>query len=270
MSDFFPRGRGLALFLNAGDPPLDVLGDIVRMLDEQGVDCLELAVPFPDSVTDGPVIRRSAYRALADGVELDDVLAFVAGVRDELRHLRIVLLADWSYTVRPRGLADFVSDVATAGAHGALLHGVPPRMRLDFYDQAEAAGLPLVTTCYAGSSYNLLSEAARYASAYVYLVAHYGRSGTGNAPAEATLASPLATLRATAAAPVAVGFGVKTRADVERVHALGADAAIVGSAVVSCVESSLVAGGDVVDDLTGLVADLRPINPLNPLTGVKT
>ena len=50
-----PPGRpGLALFLNAGDPPLDVLRELVLRLDELKVDCLELAVPFPNSPSDGP------------------------------------------------------------------------------------------------------------------------------------------------------------------------------------------------------------------------
>ena len=68
MSAFFadrPAGRtGLALFLNAGDPPLDVFRELVLMLDACKIDCLELAVPFPNSPSDGPVIRESAARAL--------------------------------------------------------------------------------------------------------------------------------------------------------------------------------------------------------------
>ena len=61
-----PPGRpGLAVFLNAGDPPLDVLQELVLRLDHLRVDCLELAVPFPNSPSDGPVIRESADREVA-------------------------------------------------------------------------------------------------------------------------------------------------------------------------------------------------------------
>ena len=96
MSGFFaqrPQGRpGLALFLNAGDPPLDVFADLVRMLDQARVDCLELAIPFPNSASDGPVIRESATRALEDGIDRDAVLGFVREVRPQLSHLKIALL----------------------------------------------------------------------------------------------------------------------------------------------------------------------------------
>jgi tryptophan synthase alpha chain len=258
MGDFFGPPPGLALFLNAGDPPLDVLGDVVHMLDERGVDCLELGVPFPDSVTDGPVIRRSAERALADGVGLDEVLAFVGDVQGSLARLRIVVFADWSHTVRPHTLDRFTTEVAASGAAGALLHGVPPRVRPAYYEAAAHAGMPVVTTCYAQSSPDVLAEAARHVSAYVYLVAHYGKSGVGTAPAADAVRAPIAALRARTDAPIAVGFGVRAQADVARVHALGADAAVVGTAGVACVEASRAAGGDVVADLARWVTDLHP------------
>ena len=66
--DRAPGRPGLALFLNCGDPPLDVFKELVLALDEAKVDCLELAIPFPNSPSDGPVIRESASRALERGV----------------------------------------------------------------------------------------------------------------------------------------------------------------------------------------------------------
>jgi tryptophan synthase alpha chain len=89
-----------------------VLRDVVAMLDDLQVDCLELAVPFPDSFTDGPVVRRSASRALARGVDLPAVLGFLADAADGLRHTKIALLADWSHTVKPAPIADFVARIA--------------------------------------------------------------------------------------------------------------------------------------------------------------
>ncbi|MFJ8843682.1 tryptophan synthase subunit alpha [Streptomyces cyaneofuscatus] len=254
----FPRPPGLAVFLNAGDPPFDVLDDVADMLDEHEVDVLELGVPFPDSISDGPVIRRSADRALAAGTGLQDALAFVERSRSRHRHLRVVVLADWAHTVRPRSMAQVITAVAGSGAAGVLLHGAPPRVRPDFYDRAGAAGLPVVTTCYATSSPGIVAEAAAHASAYVYLVTHYGTSGSGPAPDQGALRAPIDTLRTLTDSPVAAGFGVRTAADVERVHAAGADAAVVGSPVVACAEAALTAGRDVAADLGALITGLRP------------
>ena len=270
MPDFFVHRTesepGLALFLNAGDPPLDVLADIVVMLDEHGVDCLELAVPFPGSVTDGPVIRRSAQRALDQGVELEDVLAFVAEIRPRLHRLRVALLADWSHTIKRRPLSATVGAIADAGVDGLLLHALPPRLRDAYYQATTEAGLPIVTTCYHKvSPTEVLADAAAHASAYLYLVAQYGRSGTAPAEGYAGLAGTVARLRADTAAPIAVGFGVRTRADVLAVRDCGADAVIVGSAGVAQVEDALANGSDVLVRLRGFVRSLKP-SLTTPLT----
>ncbi|MFB6507020.1 MULTISPECIES: tryptophan synthase subunit alpha [unclassified Streptomyces] len=264
MADFFVRdhngtGPGLALFLNAGDPPLDVLEDLVPMLDEEGVDCLELAVPFPDSVTDGPVIRRSARRALDRGTDLEGVLEFIARVRPRLHRLRIALLTDWSHSLKHRDLADATRDIAASGADGLLVHALPPRLGTAYHAAARDAGLPVVTTCYQNSSAATMDRAAAHASAYLYLVAHYGRSGTAPAVGHTALAGTVAALRARTASPIAVGFGVRTRGDVAAVHACGADAVIIGSAGVERIERALDEGGDPVTGFRDFVRSVQPV-----------
>ncbi len=260
MSSFFaeplPGRPGLALFLNAGDPPLDTFRELVLMLDAAKVDCLELAIPFPNSATDGPVIRESASRALADGVDTEAVLAFIAGVRPALTHLKIALLADWSYSIKRTPLPEFIGRARDAGADGLLVHGLPPRLRTQYYEAARDVGQPIVTTCYATSEPDVLDEAAEHGSAYIYLVAAYGRSGTIGPPDHGALVPVMERLRTASKVPIAVGFGVKTRAHVEGLGAAGADAAIVGSECVARVAAAQVAGQDVVEDFKGLFVEL--------------
>jgi tryptophan synthase alpha chain len=259
-STFFaerPPGRpGLALFLNAGDPPLDVFRELVLMLDASRVDCLELAVPFPNSASDGPVIRESASRALADGVDTETVLGFVERIRPELSHLKIALLADWSYSIKPQPIQEFLERVQASGADGLLVHGLPPRLRQSYYEAAQVVGQPIVTTCYASSEPPVLHDAADHGTAYIYLVAAYGRSGTVGPPDHSTLVPVLELLRERTQIPIAVGFGVKDRSHIEGLGAVGADAAIVGSTCVARVAAARAAGRDVVEDFRGLLAEL--------------
>jgi tryptophan synthase alpha chain len=252
-----PAGRpGLAVFLNAGDPPLDVLRELVRLLDDCRVDCLELAIPFPDSPSDGPVIRESADRALADGVDREAVLGFVEQVRPQLTHLKIALLADWRHSVKDLPLPEFLERVHGTGADGLLVHGMPPRLRPNYYEAAREIGQPIVTTCYSSSQPAVIEEAADNGSAYIYLVSAYGKSGTVGPPDHSALAPVLETLRERTDVPIAVGFGVKNRTDIEGLGAVGADAAIVGSACVARVADSLADGRDVVEDFHALLVEL--------------
>lgn len=247
MSGFFPgstaAGPGTVLFLNAGDPPLDELHGLVLDMDRAGVDCLELAVPFPDSVTDGVVIRRSASRALERGITLEQVLAFVDRIKPQLRRLKIVLLADWSHTVKRPGLADFLAAVAASSVDGLLIHALPPMLRDGYREAAANAGIPVVTTCYdVVSSPETLRDAAESATAYVYLVAKYGRSGSRPSEGYASLKGTVDQLRGYGAESIAIGFGVRSRADLEQLGSTGTDAAIIGTAAVAAVEDGTTAG----------------------------
>ncbi len=263
-ADRAPGRPGLALFLNAGDPPLDVFRELVLMLDAARVDCLELAVPFPNSASDGPVIRESASRALADGIDTDAVLGFVEQIRPSLSHLKIALLADWSYSIKRTPMPEFLARVRGSGADGLLVHGLPPRLRHSYYEAAEQAGMPIVTTCYSSSEPPVLDEAAEHGSAYIYLVAAYGRSGTVGPPDHSVLVPVIERLRARAQVPVAVGFGVKNRSHIEGLGEVGADAAIVGSTCVARVAAAREAGRDVVEDFHGLLVELGQVSESAP------
>jgi tryptophan synthase alpha chain len=255
-----PPGRpGLAIFLNAGDPPFDVLRELVLRLDAHRIDCLELAVPFPNSPSDGPVIRASADRALADGVDRESVLAFVERVRPDLEHLKIALLADWRHSMRDLPLREAVERVRAAGADGLLVHGMPPRLRPEYYETARSVGQPVVATCYSSSNEEVLVEAADNASAYIYLVSAYGKSGTVGPPDHSVLVPVMETLRARTSVPIAVGFGVKTARDIDGLGAVGADAAIVGTAAVACVADALEEGRDVPEAFEAFLTELQGV-----------
>lgn len=246
------------MFLNAGDPPLSAFRDIVQMLEELQVDCLELAVPFPDSCTDGPVIRRSAVRALRTGVDLATVLRALEAVRAELTHLRVALLIDWSHTIKPVPLPQAIARLAGCAADALLLHGLPPRLRPGYYRAAREHQVPIITTCYPHSSAAVQADAAAHASAYLYLVAHYGRSGRRPAVGFGELAPVIGALRAQTMVPIAVGFGIRDHHDVRALAEIGADAAIIGSAGVEQVENALTHHTDPVQALADVVRALRP------------
>ncbi|MFG2869669.1 tryptophan synthase subunit alpha [Streptomyces sp. NPDC048338] len=242
-----PDDPGLALFLNAGDPGPDQTRELLLALDDSGVDCAELAVPFPDSPTDGPTIRRSAQRALTNGIDLDRTLGLIAGVRPSLRHTKIALLADWRHSIRGPGMEEFLRRARGAGADAVLPHGLPPLLKSRFLETAHRLCLPVVTTCYATSDEAVVQQSARQATAYLYLVARYGRSGS-DAPLDHTaLRRALDTARLHTDAPLAAGFGVRTAADVRGVGELGAHAAVIGTALVESVERALVEDRDVTE-----------------------
>ena len=234
---------GIILFLHVGDPPGEELIDLLLACDEFGIAAVELAVPFPDSPTDGPTIRRSANRALQAGADLESALGIVRTVSPQLRQTRLVLLLDWAWTVRPRGLEPTLAAAAAAGADGILLHGMPPKERANTISVAHSVGMPIVTTCYhRHSSPSVLAQAAREATSYVYLVSRFGRSGSTAELDVTGVTDTVTEIRRHGDAPIAIGFGVSSRREVEQVGQTGADVAIIGSAAVLAVEEGLAEG----------------------------
>src|SRR5438132_2811700 len=86
------RRKALIPYITAGDPHPALTVPLLRALVEAGADILELGVPFSDPMADGPVIHRSAERALHHGVGLADVLGIVGDFRTQAGTTPMVLL----------------------------------------------------------------------------------------------------------------------------------------------------------------------------------
>lgn len=231
------RKKGLIVFLNAGDPDLDTTREILRVLDSNHVDVVELCVPFPRSFTDGPVIQRSHERALVNNVTFEDVLDLVRWTEEHLR-LSAVLLADYSYTVKPRKLEPFLQACHGAGVRATLIHGLPPMIRQRYLMLAKELGIETVMSFYLNSMPEIRGTTYREAQGFIYVVSKYGRSGTA-LDFDQEMCTALEGIRKETNMPLAVGFGVKCAEHLKAIYSTGFDAAIVGSAITEIIETNL-------------------------------
>jgi tryptophan synthase alpha chain len=224
-------------FVNGGDPSPAVSCELLRTLHRHGSSIVELCVPFPNSITDGPVIRESHRRALAAGVTLDSVLEQAQMATSELG-LQVVLLADYMHSVAPVGMCHFLRKAREAGVAATLIHGLPASQRAEYVERSAELQIGRVMSFFVRSSQ--MTQRAAYAATqgFVYVVSQFGRTGvsTGFDP---ELLSQIRQLCADAPKPLAVGFGVKTAQDVTNLHEAGARAAIVGSAATAVIARHL-------------------------------
>lgn len=203
---------------------------------------LEIGVPAADPRLDGPTVRDSMARALAAGVSPARASAEIASLRERFPEQAMVWM---SY---PEAVDDgWRGSVLASGVDGVLL---PERADAHpaLAAELQAAGIALAQFVpFPPSGADL--EAARAARGYVMVQARPGPTGPGG-PSE-RLAEQLGKLReAGVGAPLAVGFGIRDAATALRVVELGADAVIVGSAIV---EAALIGAGE----LRRLVGSLR-------------
>ncbi len=215
-------------YITAGDPSLERTLELAFALERAGADILELGVPFSDPIADGPTNQRAAERALACGTSLADILALVRRLR--YRSELPVVLFTYYNPVHAYSLPRFAVDAAAAGVDGVLFTDVPVEEARPAAEALRRVGIDLVLLVAPTSTRERIKATAKLASGFVYVVARTGVTGARAALAEA-LEGQVRLVRKLTRAKVAVGFGISTPEQVQRVARL-ADGVVVGSAIV--------------------------------------
>jgi tryptophan synthase alpha chain len=248
------RSRGevaLVPYFTAGDPDLATTRELVLAASAEGADAVELGVPFSDPMADGPVLQRSAARALASGTTLAQVLALVRELRRDAS-LPIVLFGYYNPFFR-YGLEALARDAAAVGVDGVLCVDLPPEEAGDLRSAVGAAGLDLIALLAPTTPVARVRRIARLASGFLYFVSVLGTTGARAAlPPE--LPDLVRRVRAVTSLPVGVGFGVSSPEQAAWLAGF-ADAVIVGSALARAMEEGDARGAPA--RVAGLLAELR-------------
>jgi tryptophan synthase alpha chain len=224
--------RGLVAYLTAGYPSLEETRDLVWTVEKHGADVIELGVPFSDPIADGPVIQRATEHALARGVTLQNVLDLGA----EIRRKSDIPLLLFSYfnPLLNRGLEKLAHDAANAGFDGVLAIDMAIEESDEYVRIMRRAGLNTVFLAAPTSSPERMKKIAAAATGFVYAVSRTGVTGEQQELAD-ELKDFLKVLRTQTSSPIAVGFGISNPDQVRAVWQ-SADAVVVGSAIVKCIE----------------------------------
>jgi len=227
-----PNGKAFVAFITAGDPSLDVTEELVLAMAEEGVDLIELGIPFSDPTAEGPTIQEANLRALSGGVTTDDVFDMVERVRAHGCDVPLVFMT-YANVVFSYGVERFAEREARAGMQGIILPDVPFEEKDEFAAPFAEQGLELVSLI-APTSAERISTIARDAAGFVYCVSSLGVTGVRSEITTDIGAMVELVRAANPDVPVAVGFGISTPEQAARMAALS-DGAIVGSAIIKLV-----------------------------------
>lgn len=240
-ADLRSEGRsGLVAFLCGGDPDADSFQAILEGLPAAGADLIEIGMPFTDPMADGPSIQAGALRALQAGMTLTKLLVHVRRFRERDDATPIVLMGYFN-PVHAYGPHRFVEDAREAGADGLIVVDLPPEEDEALCLPAREAGLDFIRLATPTTDDQRLPQVLRNTSGFLYYVSITGITGAA-APSSARVASAVERIRRSTDLPIAVGFGIREPAQAAEV-ARGADAAVVGSALVDVVRDHLDADG---------------------------
>jgi tryptophan synthase alpha chain len=227
-------GLGIVAYVTAGDPSLDATHKFVLALADAGADVIELGVPFSDPLADGPTIQRASERALKAGASLAGVLELVRRVRDTSQ-VPLVLFTYFN-PIMQMGLEKFAADAAQAGADGVLVTDLTPEESEDYRRIIHAQNLDTIFLAAPTSDDGRLLKISACSSGFLYLISRTGVTGAKDSLPD-DLPGLLRRVRHFTELPIAVGFGISLPGHVSVLGGL-ADAAVVGSALVSEIEKA--------------------------------
>lgn len=209
--------------------------DTVRIVKTMAAyaEYIELQIPFSDPLADGPTIMKACEASLKNGTTVADAFS----IARQLSHEVSVPLLFMCYynTVFNYGVEKFVGDAKKAGVAGLIVPDMPleEESHEHFYAFCKQYNLPIIFVVSPVTSNERLQKIAEHAQVFVYATAHQGITGARK-DLDTKTTEFLARVKKYVAIPVAVGFGIATRAHVQALIGK-ADIAVVGSAVIDVV-----------------------------------
>jgi tryptophan synthase alpha chain len=216
-------------FLTAGDPDLAMTEQALLTLDRSGADFIELGIPYSDPLADGPVIQAAATRALQRGTRFNQVLALIERVSPQLK--APLILFSYYNPILHQGLSLFLDQIAAAGIKGLVVPDLPLEESDPLLEATAARGIDLILLVAPTSSLDRMKAIAAKSQGFIYLVSVTGVTGVRQEMSD-RVQTILEQLRQVTDKPIGVGFGISQPEHARQVKNWGADAAIVGSAIV--------------------------------------
>lgn len=272
--------RSFIPFVTAGHPDLESTERIVLALAQTGANVIEVGIPFSDPVADGPTIQLSSFKALAHGYGISDYIQMIERVRSKT-DVGLIFMT-YLNPVLSYGLEKLDREAAAAGLDGILISDLTPEEYLGGRSSANLEGLhsqnasPEPASVEASwsigseipgpfdaftfrrlktvflvaptSTEDRLKRICDASTAFIYLVARTGVTGK-QTQLDRSLPAVVGKIRKYSDLPVAVGFGIRSKSDVEQVWKF-AEGAVVGSAIVDFIERNREC-----TDLAGKVVD---------------
>ena len=229
------RRTAILPFVTVGHPQRDSTPAVVEALAESGADAIELGIPFSDPLAEGPVIQKSSFRALENGITPEACFQNASEIRKRGVKTPLIFMGYYN-PIYQIGLDEFCSRTRDAGVDGIIAADLPAVEAGPLLSACAKADISLIPLLALTSTEQTIAHACKQASGFVYCISLLGVTG-----ARAAVSHPVETLvrqvKSHTDLPVAVGFGIS---NAEHVREVGkyADGAVIGSALINAMQDN--------------------------------
>ena len=223
----FSAGKAFIPFITGGDPDLETTEKLLYALCEAGADIIEIGIPFSDPIAEGPVIEAADERALKAGCTVEKLFDLVSRVRTDIS---VPLLFMTYYNpIFVYGTKKFAERCAACGIDGLIVPDLPFEEREELLDPCKSNGVELISMI-SPTTEARIEEIAKNSDGFLYCVSSLGVTGIRR-EFDDSAERMIKKVRQISAIPCAVGFGISTPEQAQRIAGF-ADGVIIGSALV--------------------------------------
>jgi len=227
------KSPALIPFIVSGFPDFEATKELIKLFEEKGAAAVELGVPFSDPLADGSVIQKASKDALNNGVNLQKIFQMLDEIKENTK-IAIILFTYYN-PVLFYGCEKFVQSAKTAGVSGLIIPDLPLEEADTLSELCKQAGIDLVMLVAPTSGAERIAKISKASTGFVYMVSSTGVTGVRES-FSSQLGEILPVIRSATDIPIAVGFGISKKSHLEEVKNLGAEGAIIGSAIVRIIE----------------------------------
>ena len=233
---FSDNKKKLVTFITGGDPNFEPSKKIIKTIAENGVDIIEIGMPFSDPMADGPTIQLSSSRAIKQGINLDHIFSICKDLRNTNSTIPVILMGYYN-VVFHYGLKKFVSECQQNGVDGLIIVDLQPEEDPELLSVIKSTDLDLIRLITPTTNTKRLKKILKHSSGFLYYVTITGITGQGSANLD-ELKESITNIKNITKLPVVSGFGIKDREQVKKVCEIS-DGAVVGSSIVKIIESNI-------------------------------
>ena len=225
----------LSVYFTAGYPKSDDTIEVIKTLEKNGVDLLEIGVPFSDPMADGPVIQASGNKALRNGMSLKKLFTQLKNVRAEAS-IPLVLMG-YLNPIMQYGFENYCKSAAECGIDGLIIPDLPFSEYMESYKSiAEKHGLHMIMLITPETSEERIRLIDKNTSGFIYMVSSASVTGVRNSFSETNLNYFRRVNKMNLQNPRLIGFGISNKETFEAA-CQESSGAIIGSKFISLLNS---------------------------------
>jgi tryptophan synthase alpha chain len=251
---FETKEKKLVTFTTGGDPDLNTSLEILKTIINNGIDIIEIGMPFSDPMADGPTIQESSVRSLANGTKMNDIFELVINIRKFNNEIPIILMGYYN-SIFNLGIDNFTAKCAETGVDGLIIVDLQPEEDSELFTKSKEKDIDLIRLITPTTDQKRLVTILNNASGFLYYVTVTGITGQNSANIE-ELKKSINTIRSSTKLPVVAGFGIKNRNDVEQISSF-TDGVVVGSSIVNIIKDNLNDKNKMINEIKVFTNDLK-------------